>query len=40
MVPGNREGPLMLARDEFPLKRTPLYALHISGGGKMVPFAG
>ena len=40
MVPGNREGPLMLARDESPLKRTPLYALHISGGGKMVPFAG
>jgi glycine cleavage system T protein (aminomethyltransferase) len=40
MVPGNREGPLMLARDEFPLKRTPLHALHISRGGKMVPFAG
>ena len=40
MVPGNREGPLMLARDESPLKRTPLYPLHISGGGKMVPFAG
>lgn len=40
MVPGNREGPLMLARDESPLKRTPLYALHISRGGKMVPFAG
>ena len=29
MVPGNRE--LMLARDEFPLKRSaPLYALHIA----------
>ena len=40
MVPGNREGPLMLARDESPLKRTPLHALHISRGGKMVPFAG
>ena len=35
----------MLARDDesslqTPLKRTPLHALHISGGGKMVPFAG
>jgi aminomethyltransferase len=30
----------MLARDESPLKRTPLHALHISRGGKMVPFAG
>src|SRR2546423_4488223 len=30
----------MLARDEFPLKRTPLHALHIARGGKMVPFAG
>ena len=40
MVPGNREGPLMLARDESPLKRTPLHPLHISRGGKMVPFAG
>src|SRR5664279_2707842 len=32
---------MMLARnDHSPLKRTPLYALHASGGGKMVPFAG
>src|SRR5580692_1029664 len=23
-----------------PLKRTPLHALHVAGGGKMVPFAG
>src|SRR3954465_8914111 len=30
----------MLARDEFPLHRTPLHALHVSRGGKMVPFAG
>jgi aminomethyltransferase len=31
----------MLARDqESPLKRTPLHALHIARGGKMVPFAG
>ena len=31
----------MLARDdETPLKRTPLHALHVSSGGKMVPFAG
>jgi aminomethyltransferase len=41
MILGNREGPLMLARDdETPLKRTPLHALHVSSGGKMVPFAG
>ena len=41
MVPGNREGPVMLARDDnLPLKRTPLHALHVSRGGKMVPFAG
>jgi aminomethyltransferase len=33
---------MMLARDDHssPLKRTPLHALHASGGGKMVPFAG
>ena len=37
---GNREGPVMLARDNSPLKRTPLYALHLARGGKMVPFAG
>ena len=31
----------MLARDDnSPLKRTPLHALHLSSGGKMVPFAG
>ena len=31
----------MLARDdEIPLKRTPLHALHVASGGKMVPFAG
>src|SRR5271163_4556568 len=38
-------GPVMLARDdqsslETPLKRTPLHALHVACGGKMVPFAG
>jgi aminomethyltransferase len=31
----------MLARDDqSPLKRTPLHALHVARGGKMVPFAG
>src|SRR5690348_8674068 len=41
MGPGDREGPMMLARDaESPLKRTPLHALHVASGGKMVPFAG
>jgi aminomethyltransferase len=31
----------MLAReDQTPLKRTPLHALHVAAGGKMVPFAG
>ncbi len=31
----------MLAREtETPLKRTPLHALHVASGGKMVPFAG
>ena len=35
----------MLARDDLsslqsPLKRTPLHALHLASGGKMVPFAG
>ncbi len=30
----------MLARDDIPLKRTPLHALHLSFGAKMVPFAG
>src|SRR5882757_11341 len=45
IILGNREGPVMLARDDqsslqSPLKRTPLHALHIASGGKMVPFAG
>src|ERR1700686_3350054 len=41
IFPGNREGPVMLARDnDSPLKRTPLHALHLASGGKMVPFAG
>src|SRR6202011_5237641 len=41
IVLGNREGPMMLARDDqSPLKPTPLHALHVAGGGKMVPFAG
>jgi glycine cleavage system T protein (aminomethyltransferase) len=32
---------MMLARDDqTPLKRTPLHALHVARGGKMVPFAG
>jgi aminomethyltransferase len=32
---------MMLAREsETPLKRTPLHALHVASGGKMVPFAG
>ena len=30
----------MLVRDESPLKHTPLHALHVARGGKMVPFAG
>src|ERR1700736_2723810 len=41
IVLGNREGPMMLARDDqSPLKPTPLHALHVASGGKMVPFAG
>src|ERR1700712_5420277 len=41
IIPGNREGPVMLARDDHsPLKHTPLHALHLARGGKMVPFAG
>jgi aminomethyltransferase len=40
LVLGNHEGSLMLARDESPLKHTPLHALHVARGGKMVPFAG
>src|SRR6201994_4824417 len=39
--PGNREGSVMLARDQqSSLKHTPLHALHLALGGKMVPFAG
>ena len=30
----------MLATDKTPLKRTPLHALHVSLGARMVPFAG
>ena len=30
----------MLARDETSLHHTPLHALHVARGGKMVPFAG
>lgn len=30
----------MLARDDSHLKRTPLHALHVARGGKLVPFAG
>src|SRR3954470_18015986 len=38
---GTAEGPPMLARDDKDsLKKTPLHALHVSLGGKMVPFAG
>src|SRR3982075_3541700 len=45
IILGNREGPVMLARDDqsslqSPLKRAPLHALHVASGGKMVPFAG
>src|ERR1700756_5780652 len=40
MALGNRRGPLMLATDDTPLKRTPLHALHLSLGAQMVPFAG
>src|SRR6478609_3293332 len=38
---GTAEGPPMLARDDQDsLKQTPLHGLHVSLGGKMVPFAG
>src|SRR5437868_987180 len=50
IILGNRAGPLRLAHDDqsslqqsslqSPLKRTPLHALHLGCGGKMVPFAG
>jgi aminomethyltransferase len=39
--PDNREGSVMLAREQpSVLKQTPLHALHLARGGKMVPFAG
>src|SRR3954454_20361992 len=41
VVSGNREGPVMLAHEtQSALKHTPLHALHVARGGKMVPFAG
>jgi aminomethyltransferase len=41
MVPGTREDPAMpAAAAPSALKRTPLHHLHVSLGGKMVPFAG
>jgi aminomethyltransferase len=42
MVPGTGEDPAMPATAAAPstLKRTPLHHLHVSLGGKMVPFAG
>src|SRR5664279_5080281 len=41
LLPGKPRGPMMLAREpEVPLKRTPLHALHVARGGKMVAFAG
>ena len=33
-------GDRSFAADAGPLKRTPLYDLHVANGGKMVPFAG
>src|SRR3954451_553800 len=40
--PTSRRGPMMLALDSetSSLKRTPLHALHLARGAKMVPFAG
>src|ERR1700693_5829371 len=39
--PREPRGPMMLAREsDVLLKRTPLHALHVASGGKMVPFAG
>src|SRR5256714_10263934 len=50
IILGNREGPLMLSHHDqsssqqsslqSSLKSTPLHALHLGCGGKMVPFAG
>src|ERR687886_386178 len=40
-APGNREGPVMLAlMTDTALKQTPLHALHLARGARMVPFAG
>src|SRR4051795_8639470 len=33
-------GPVMLSRKDESLKRTPLHALHLARGGRIVPFAG
>src|SRR5689334_6679361 len=42
MVPGNPRGPVTMLATDKPsiLKQTPLHALHVARGGKMVPFAG
>src|SRR5665213_664730 len=40
IILGEPREPMMLARDNSPLKTTPLHALHLASGGKMVPFAG
>src|SRR5664279_1622382 len=41
IIPWEPRGPMMLAREpEALLKRTPLHALHVARGGKMVAFAG
>src|ERR1700712_2371368 len=41
MVPVSQRGPMMLAReDNSSLKHTPLHALHLARGARMVPFAG
>ena len=41
MVPGTAEGPDgCWYATNLSLKRTPLHALHVARGGKMVPFAG
>src|SRR5262245_3646485 len=37
---GTARALVMLARDNSPLKQTPLHALHLARGAKMVPFAG
>src|SRR5436305_12833810 len=40
LIPEPRRVLGMLARDESSLHRTPLHALHVACGGKLVPFAG